>query len=141
MYFTDGEAWIPATFDARNSILLIQEAGEIDSKNKLVVSFMQTNYPYQYEIVPIYDTVKFQDRTRYRFMLMTVPRKVVSIFEVNNWWGENVYAIDYAFYDRLTGTWSKQIQKGSAYDLKTFKPVMRTIVKHVEASSNSQKKH
>jgi hypothetical protein len=126
--FGNGDKWIPADFDAKNSVLLIQEAGYIDSRQKKVANFMKKEYPYQFEIIPLYDTVRFPDKAKYRFMLLSVNQKIAAPGTpgFNNF----VNVTDFCFYDRLTGIRFTPLKKGSAGEFTTFRPVIKTIVKH-----------
>ena len=128
MFFGNGDKWIPADFDAKNTVLLIQEAGDIDSRQKKTANFMKKEYPYQFEIIPLYDTTRFPDKAKYRFMLLSVDQKIPApgIPGFNDYvWGN-----DFCFYDRLTGIRYRPLKKGSANALTTFKPIIKTIVKH-----------
>ena len=113
MAFGNGDKWIPADFDAKNTVLLIQEAGDIDSRQKKTASFMKKEYPYQFEIIPLYDTVRFPDKAKYRFMLLSVTQ-ILHTPTDSYGHSSDVPTDDFCFYDRLTGIRYPPLKKGSA---------------------------
>ncbi|MBS1618398.1 MAG: hypothetical protein JST76_07760 [Bacteroidetes bacterium] len=55
---------IPDDFDARNTILLIEDAGD-ERRSDMMEEVMQTEYPYKYKIVPFKDVRGIRNDTAY----------------------------------------------------------------------------
>src|ERR1700761_8586904 len=74
MTFGNGKDWIPAEFDAKKDILLIQATLPLKGKDKKMESYMKKNYPYRFEFVTYGDIMghdgKFADASLYRWAIM-----------------------------------------------------------------------
>jgi len=128
--FGNGKDWIPADFDARNNILLIQSSLPLKGQERKMEDYMKKNYPYRYEFVEYRNIMdregKFADATVYRFVLMNTSG-TIRTGNMNNPYAS---VEDFYFYDRMKDKRYPATAKGSYKKIVTFKPVINTILKN-----------
>ena len=119
--FGNGNNWIPKDFDPQHSVFLIKDFGDY----KKAKDFMSHNYPYAYEFVSSEDAPEYSDLEKYRFVLVPTPQLVGG--PIN---GHYASTVDFYFYDRLTERRYAPLRKGSYKAIITFRPLIKTIVRH-----------
>jgi hypothetical protein len=142
--FKNGNAWIPADFQPKKTVLLVQLLDEnsvaaswrkkFRQWNEEMEAYMQEKYPYKYEFVTA-DQIegspqKYSDKTKYAFGLLvsngTISYQGVGSSSPGNNTTKAVY--DYYFIDRATGKKYPPTKKYSSNPLITFMPVVNTIL-------------
>ncbi|MDR3713130.1 MAG: hypothetical protein P4L51_09975 [Puia sp.] len=132
MTFGNGKDWIPADFDAKNTILLIETNDPMKQADKKMLAYMREKYPYRFECVS-HKTImdkegKYADVSLYRYSLINTYYTINSM----TFGRPSVGAQDFCFYDRSNGKKYPSTGKGSSGKVMTFKPVINTIVKNVK---------
>jgi hypothetical protein len=144
-----GEQFTPSDFDPKKHILLVAEMPKLrkpDERNetatKQLDKAMQANYPYKYEIVSMKDIAenpeKYADTAVYKYALIsslssyehsttTTVTRGSNSHSVSP--SANVTSIDFAFYDRVTGTRYPDSGWHSSFIGMTMKKVLGIIKK------------
>lgn len=143
--FTNDDKWLPADFQPRKTVLLVQLINEdvVNSGwkakykkwNNEMREYMQEKYPYKYEFVSAddieYKGKKYSDYQKYHFGLMISKGDYTYSGAAagsgpNNTNTKDVY--DFYFIDRASGKKYPVTKKFSSNPVMTFKPVINTIL-------------
>jgi hypothetical protein len=129
MTFGNGRDWIPAEFNAKTDILMVEANYPNKGQDKKMVSYLKEKYPYKYEIVRYNDIMdregKFANTSLYRWVLMDASTQIQTGSMAN----PTVPAMDFYFYDRMKDKKYPTTTKGSYNKIVTFKPTINTIIK------------
>jgi hypothetical protein len=122
--FNNGDKWIPPDFKASSTTLLIIRTTPFAGKQEeylAALEFMKESYPYPYEFTYLGDTAKFADRSKYRYLLLSVAG------DASRNSSDYHFGIDFRFFDRLKKVYYPYTERASARGLMTFKPLIRTL--------------
>jgi hypothetical protein len=122
--FKNGDEWIPPDFKASSTTLLIIRRTPFLVKQEEyleALEFMKESYPYPYEFIYLFDTAKFADKTKYRYVLLPIPGDVTPKSSAYH------AGIDFRFFDRVKKVHYPYTERGSSKGLWTFKPLIRTL--------------
>lgn len=133
----NGDKWIPAEFDAKNTILLVEnwdglgKSKGISEQKKM----MTEKYPYKFEVVPS-TTIKsragkYADTKLYRWALMsTVSYDKISV--AGGTGTQTTVNRDFNFHYRENNKSYQSTRRSQGSYKRTFPVVINTIVQHVE---------
>ena len=125
MTFGNGKDWIPAEFNAKTDILMIEASLPLKGQDRRMEEYMKAHYPYKFEFVRYRDIMdredKFADAKLYRFVFMYEPSKVYNGQGYSS-------AMDWYFYDRMKDKRNPPTSKGSFSRIVTFKGAVNTII-------------
>jgi hypothetical protein len=128
--FGNGKDWIPADFDAKNNILLIESSLPLRGQERKMEEYMKKNYPYRYEFVTYREIMegdgKYENASVYHFALVSTSGTIRTM-NINH---PVVGVQDFYVYDRLKNIRYPATTKGSYKKIVTFKPVINTILKN-----------
>jgi hypothetical protein len=140
--------WIPAGFDANNSILLIEQLDMLTSAKKLekMISgqkeIMQTIYPYKYEFATttdLNDESKYTDKKTYKWVL----KYTTGTHQIPNFNGMGYMTVgyfDFYIYDREANVNYPVTGYSDSYPLHAMKPIVATLVKFLKEHPGVQNK-
>ena len=132
--------WLPADFDPKNGILLIERANTPGMPGqKKIEEFMLENYPYKYEFVDIaivngdkepsiVNAEKYSDKNVYRFIMVNSVNIIKGMPKSD---GRQVSGsfFDYSFIDRLNDKAYPQTGSSTSWAAQAFKRIMAKILK------------
>jgi hypothetical protein len=145
----NGVQFTPSDFDPKKQILLVAEMpslkdpdGRHEGATRKLDKAMKANYPYKYEIVSMKDiaepTGKYADTSIYKYALISSLSSYTSTTTTTVARGTNshsvspsanVTSIDFAFYDRVTGSRYPDSGWHSSFIGMTMKKVIGIIKK------------
>jgi hypothetical protein len=130
------DSWLPADFDPKQGVLLIQKVPYPQRQQRLIEEFMEKNYPYKYKFVSIkniedIDSTKCSDSSSCRFVVLY--NYDTHKMHENDFRPESQKIIvgmyDFQFYDRNNKTTYPATGKGASWASVPFKSMMNNILK------------
>lgn len=102
---------MPADFDPAVGVLLIEEVMWPERQKRKIKDFLESDYPYKYEIVPIGDmspaSGKYTDTILYRFVMIYSAKEIVwekrHVEDHSKSSQLRITTFDFNFVDRQTG--------------------------------------
>lgn len=135
--FKNADKWIPADFDTRKGVLLV-EKWHVGRQQKIIDKVygqmdgkMKESYPYKYEIVDFADLkdTKYNDKDQYRYVI----RFANSMNDMSNSGGVTSADNDFYIYDRKQDKKYPLTMRGTAYPKDCFDGMINTIVARLKS--------
>ncbi len=136
----NGDKWIPADFNPKNTILLVEAWSGIQEEKGIAKQeeYMDKKYPYKYELVP-FSTIqkrdgKYANTKIYKWALVSTTN--ATALKKSNGASTNTGVItsvdrDFNFYDRENDQNFPSTNKSQGPFKQTFQVVINAIVKHI----------
>ena len=136
------EPWIPADFDPKNSVLLVQEftwhrAGVGEKETAKMKEEMEKTYRYKFEIASFGDIKKgskYDDKEKYRYALMWTQGSASTWSDgaghVSG--GEAIFHM--YIYDRKLDKKNPINPQFNSFIIKVFRPAVKQIVEFLDGS-------
>ena len=136
----NADKWIPADFNPKNTILLVEAWSGIQEEKGIEKQegYMDKKYPYKYEVVP-FETIrkregKYANTKIYKWALVSTAN--ATALTKTNGASTNTGVLtnvdrDFNFYDRETNKNYPATNKSQGPFKQTFEVVINTIVKQI----------
>lgn len=136
----NGDKWIPADFNPKTTILLVEAWSGIQEEKGIAKqeNYMDKMYPYKYEVVP-FETIKkregkYANTKIYKWALISTAN--ATALTKANGASTNTGVLtsvdrDFNFYDRENDKNYPPTNKSQGPFKQTFQVVINTIVKHI----------
>jgi hypothetical protein len=136
----NGDKWIPADFNPKNTILLVEAWSGIQEEKGISKQedYMDKMYPYKYEVVPL-ETIrkregKYANTKIYKWSLVSTTN--VTALTKSNGASTNTGVLtsvdrDFHFYDRENDKNYPETNRSQGPFKQTFQVVINTIAKHI----------
>lgn len=134
MTFSNHAQWLPADFDPKTGVLLVEEVVWPKAQGQKMKEYMEQNYPYKYAFVSAKELAdpggKYSDKTLYRFAIVNSYKDhIMHEFKPNQ---ITISMTDFNFVDRLNSKTYPKSGKGSSYASVTFKPFINTVLEQTK---------
>lgn len=136
----NGDKWIPADFNPKNTVLLVEAWSGIQEEKGIEKqeNYMDDKYPYKYEVVP-FETIKkregkYANTKIYKWALVSTAN--ATALTKANGASTNTGVLtsvdrDFNFYDRESDKNYPATNKSQGPFKQTFQVVINTIVKYI----------
>lgn len=130
IFNSNSNGWLPADFNPKTGVLLIQSAWPDKQQNK-IEKFMKETYPYKYEFVGSRNSIdsnsKYSDKNTCRFILANAwSSKTMNYMQPNQ---IDVHTCDYNFIDRLNNKNYPASGIAASYPSMVLEPIITKILK------------
>jgi hypothetical protein len=128
----NSKKWIPAGFDPKNTVLLVEKSYFMTTQEKEMEEYMKKNYPYRFEFVLLSSirltSEQYSDTILFRYGLVSHSYAVPSMNSNRN----GLTAQDFNFYDRANRTDYPLSGNSSSKKIISFKLLINAIVKEIK---------
>lgn len=136
----NGDKWIPADFNPKNTILLVEAWSGIQEEKGISKQedYMDKKYPYKYEVVP-FETIKkregkYANTKIYKWALVSTTNTTALTKSTGASTNTGVLTSvdrDFNFFDRENDKSYPATNRSQGPFKQTFQVVINTIVKHI----------